>query len=93
MELDIKSIMGGLGLGLGLGFRLDKRSMLGMAVVVLLVAANICNGNEYDEAKGKAAEAGKESTESWTGWAKDKLSEGLGLRTHGITYYTSIFIH
>ncbi|KAI3758155.1 hypothetical protein L6452_05707 [Arctium lappa] len=66
---------------------LDKRRMMGM-VVVLLMLATICNGDEnnmkYEEAKGKAAEvgeAGKESAESWTGWSKDKILEGLGLRT------------
>lgn len=48
------------------------------------------DGEDYKELKGKtnqvkykAAEMGKETretSESWAGWAKEKISEGLGLK-------------
>lgn len=73
-----------------------KTAIIAMAVMVLFLAV-ICNGTatkenmKYEEAKTKATNAGneafeagkeaKESTESWTGWAKDKITEGLGLKT------------
>lgn len=47
-------------------------------------------GREYKDFKAKtqeaqhkasdAAKVAKEASESWTGWAKEKISEGLGLK-------------
>ncbi|KAK4782980.1 hypothetical protein SAY86_007354 [Trapa natans] len=57
-----------------------------------LVFAATCAGNtplkkeeggEFEELKVGPAQAGEkaaEESESWTGWAKEKLSEGLGLK-------------
>lgn len=64
-------------------------------VVLMLVAfcVSSCSGatpdqvwghDTSDEAKLKSEEAvgdSKEATESWTGWAMDKISENLGLKS------------
>ena len=79
-----------------MGYKYGKKTVILTAVTMLLLAV-ICDSKatsdeiKYEDAKTKAANAGneaveagkdvKEATESWTGWVKDKVSEGLGLRT------------
>lgn len=71
------------------------RKYVAYVVVFLLVAFAVssCSGATTDEvwghdksheAKLKSEEAvgdAKEATESWTGWAMDKISENLGLKS------------
>lgn len=67
-------------------------TMLVAALLVFLAVS--CSGTgeyKYEEARGKTAQfvenAGetakeaKEGTESWTKWAKEKITEGLGMKT------------
>lgn len=58
-----------------------------MAVLLAMVVSYNCSTLKEDdsihhEAKGKVTSTAKESSESWTEWAKDKISEGLGI-AHG----------
>ena len=58
--------------------------MLLLAVIINTTTTTNIENSKYDEAKTAGNDAGKESkesTESWTGWAKDKITEGLGLKT------------
>lgn len=66
-----------------------------ICVVVLMAVTAISSddnqeANKYEEAKGRTEEAknkvgdtaheAKEASESWTEWAKDKITEGLGFK-------------
>ncbi|GKC63621.1 hypothetical protein Tco_1096219 [Tanacetum coccineum] len=80
-----------------MGYKYGKKTVILTAVTMLLLAAVICDSKatsdemKNEDSKTKAANAGneaveagkdmKESTELWTGWVKDTVSEGLGLRT------------
>ena len=67
-------------------------TMLVAAALVFL--AGSCSGTgeyKYEEAKGRTAQFGekaaesakeaKEGKESWTEWAKEKITDGLGMKT------------
>lgn len=72
---------------------LRKYGAFMMVMVLVALAVSSCCGatsgdvwghDKAEEAKVKSEEAvgdAKEATESWTGWAMDKISENLGLKT------------
>lgn len=67
--------------------------VVGVIMIMLLLATDHVTGHDpkYEEVKAKTVHAGekatetgkeaKEGSESWAEWAKDKISEGLGIGT------------
>ncbi|KAJ8620346.1 hypothetical protein MRB53_028875 [Persea americana] len=71
--------------------RLVRSSPLLLLMVLLLLAMTcsigVCGavevGIDVEQAKQKVEEAGKETkggSESWANWAKEKITEGLGIK-------------
>lgn len=54
--------------------------LMSLVIVVAVVVAACNNSVSYAH---EVEEEIKESGESWTGWAKEKIQEGLGLKQQG----------